>query len=111
MRCLGAARRQMDDGFGVGGRLEDRALPHQFGAQGMGVGEIAVMGDGQAAARQIGEDRLDVAGVGAAGGGIAVMADGETGPSDSWRRRELRPKTSPTRPDMALGDELAIVDR
>ena len=31
-------------------------------AQGMGVGEIAVMGDGEAAAGQIGEDRLDVAG-------------------------------------------------
>ncbi len=34
---------------------------HQFLAQGMGVGEIAVMRDGQAAARQIGEHRLDVA--------------------------------------------------
>ena len=37
-------------------------------------------------------------GVGAAGGGIAHMADGDMRPSDSWRRRMLRPKTSPTRP-------------
>ena len=29
--------------------------------KGMGVGQVAVMGDGQAAARQVGEDRLDVA--------------------------------------------------
>ena len=88
----------MHDGFGVGGGLEDRALPHQFGAQGMGIGEIAVMGDGDAAAGQIGEDRLDVAGVGAAGGGIAHMADREIGPSDCLAASELRPKASPTRP-------------
>ena len=73
----GTARRQMHDGFGVGGGLEDRALRHQFVAQGVGIGEIAVMRDGQAAARQIGEDGLDVAGIGAAGGGIAHMADRE----------------------------------
>ena len=80
MRTEMAARRQMDDGLGVGGRLEDRALAHQFVAQRMRVGEIAVMRDGDAAAREIGEHRLDVAGDGAAGGRIAHMADGETCP-------------------------------
>ncbi len=30
---LGAARGQMDDGFGVRGGMKDRALPHQLGAQ------------------------------------------------------------------------------
>ena len=95
---LGAARRQMDDGFGVGGGLEDRALLHQFLAQGMGVGQVAVMGDGQPAARQVGEDGLDVGGAAAAGGGIAVVADGETALADCAPAGEPRPKASPTRP-------------
>ena len=57
--------------------MEDRALRHQIGAQRMGVGEVTVMGDGEAAAGQVGEQGLDVAGAAAASGGIAVMSDGE----------------------------------
>jgi len=39
------------------------------------VGEIAVMRDREATARQFGEERLDIAQRGLAGGGIADMAD------------------------------------
>ncbi len=66
----------MEDHLGVGGRLEDRALAHQFAAQRQAVGEIAVVGDGEAAGVQLGEQRLDVAQDGLAGGRIADMADG-----------------------------------
>ena len=103
-----ASRRQMDDGFGVGGGLEDRALRHQFGAQRMRVGEIAVMGDGDAAAGQIGENRLDVAGKGTAGGGIAHMADRETA-LEVARGVGIAPKRVAHQAQMPLGDELAIV--
>src|SRR5438477_4027542 len=43
--------------------------------QRMGVGEIPVMGDGEAAKFEIGEQRLDIAQGSLAGGGIAHMAD------------------------------------
>ena len=43
---------------------------------GHGVGEVAVVGDGEAAAGELGEERLDVAPTDAAGGGVADMADG-----------------------------------
>ena len=74
---LGRARHQMNDGLGVGGALEDRALPHQLGAQGVGVGQVAIVRDRKPAARQVGEHGLDIGGAAAAGGGIAVVADGE----------------------------------
>ena len=64
----------MDDDFGVGGRLEDRALVHQIGAKHHRVGDIAVMRHGKAAAGQIGIERLDVPQPRAAGGGIAHVA-------------------------------------
>ena len=44
--------------------------------QGQGVGEIAVVGDGETAAGELGEERLDVALERAAMGGVADMADG-----------------------------------
>ena len=66
----------MQDDLGVGGRLEDGAVAHQFAAQRQAVGEIAVVGDGEAAGIEFGEQRLDVAQDGAAGGGVADMADG-----------------------------------
>ena len=65
----------MVDHLGVGRRLEQAAHPHQFLAQEVGVGEVAVVGEGQTAEIEIGEDRLDIAVGGAAGRGVAVMAD------------------------------------
>jgi len=63
------------DRFGVGGRLEDRAFRDQPLAQGQEVGQIAVVGQGDAARFQIGEHRLNVADETAAGGGIASVPD------------------------------------
>ena len=65
----------MDDHLGVAGRLEDRAAPDERGAQRHGVGQIAVVGDREAALGKFGEQRLDVAQRGLAGGRIADMAD------------------------------------
>ena len=65
--------------------LEDRALL-KFLPQRMGIGKIAVMGDGQAATREIRENGLDVGGPAAAGGGITVMADGKAAFEISGRR-------------------------
>ena len=71
-----AARDEMQDDFGVGGRLEDRAIADEIAAQRQAVGQIAVMGDGEAAGADFGEQRLDIAQNGFAGGRIAHMADG-----------------------------------
>jgi hypothetical protein len=51
------------------------AHAHQFLAQQVGVGEVAVMGERQTAEVEIGEDRLDIAVGRAAGRGVAVVAD------------------------------------
>ena len=69
-------RDQMQDHLGVGGRLHHGAVADEFAAQRQAVGEVAVVGDGEAAGVEFGEQRLHVAQDGAAGGGIADMADG-----------------------------------
>ncbi len=70
------ARHQMQDHLGVRGRLHHRAFVDQMAAQRQAVGQVAVMADGEAAAFQFGEQRLDIAQDGFAGGRIADMADG-----------------------------------
>ena len=72
------ARDEMQDHLGVGGRLHDRAVAHQLAPQGQAVGQVAVVADGEAAAVELGEQRLHVAQDGLAGGGIADMADRAT---------------------------------
>src|SRR5262245_51806001 len=67
----------MEDDLGVGGRLHQRAVTHQLPAQRQSVGEIAVVADGEAAAVELGEQRLHVAQDGLAGGRIAHMPDGD----------------------------------
>ena len=67
---------QVEDHLGVRGRLEDRAVADQVAADRQEVGQVAVVGEGDAAAFQVGEHRLDVAEERAAGGGIAGVADG-----------------------------------
>ena len=57
----------MQDDFGIRGGLEDRALAHQLVPQEVEIGQVAVVGDGDAALVQIGEHRLDVAQETAAG--------------------------------------------
>ena len=71
-----AARDQVEDDFGVGGRLEDGAFADQLAVQEFEVGQVAVVGDGDAALVQVGEHRLDVAQEAAAGGGVAGVAHG-----------------------------------
>ena len=50
-----AARHQMEDHLGVGGRLADGAFLDQRLAQGERVGEVAVMGEREAARVEIDE--------------------------------------------------------
>ena len=67
---------QMDDDFGVGRRLEDRATLHEGAAQRIGIREVAVVAQREAAELELGEKRLDVAQDGAAARGVARVADG-----------------------------------
>ena len=67
-RRVAAGGDQVDDHLGIAGRLEDRTLVDQFVAQPGGVRDIAVVGDGKTAARQVGEQGLDIAQARAAGG-------------------------------------------
>ena len=67
----------MQDDFGVGGRLADGAGGDELAAQRQRVGEIAVVGDGEAAGIEVGKQRLHVAQDGVAGGGVAVVAEGD----------------------------------
>ena len=96
-RGLLRARDQMQDHLGVGGRLHDGAVVHEFAPQRQAVGEIAVMADGKAERIELGEERLHVAQQCLAGGRIADMAAGRIMPgrrSITWRLE----KVSPTRP-------------
>ena len=52
---------EVEDHLGVRGRLADRAIADQRLADRQAVGEVAVVGDGEAAAIEFGEERLDVA--------------------------------------------------
>ena len=66
--------------------MEQAALAHQVLAQGYGVGQVAVMADGESAILEVGEQRLDVALDGLAAGRIAVMADGRAAGQAADRR-------------------------
>ena len=68
-------RHQMQDDLGVAGRLEHRAALHQLLPDHLGVGEVAVVGDREAAEMQIAEQRLHVAQRILAGGRITRVAD------------------------------------
>ena len=58
---LAAGGDQMQQRLGVGGGGEDRALLLQLALHGHGVGDVAVVGDGEAAVGEFGEQRLHVA--------------------------------------------------
>ena len=72
---LPRARHEMEDDLGIGGRLADGAVAHEFTPQRQAVGEVAVVRDREAAAVEFGEKRLNVAQDGAAGRRIADVAD------------------------------------
>ena len=52
---------QMIDDFGVGGGMKNRAVFDQLPTQGKAVGQVAVVGQSQAAEIEFSEQRLDVA--------------------------------------------------
>lgn len=67
----------MHDHFGIAGGLEDRAGFHQFTAEHVGVGQIAVMGNAKPANRNVTVHWLNITNSALTGGGVAVMADGD----------------------------------
>ena len=70
-----AARDEVQNDFGVRRRLVDRAVADQFAAERHGVGQVAVVRDGEAAGVELGEQRLHVAQDRLAGRRIAHVAD------------------------------------
>ncbi len=70
-------RDEVEDDFGVAGGLEDGAAGFEICAEFGGVGDVAVVGDGDAAFVAVDGERLGVADDGVAGGGVAGVADGE----------------------------------
>ena len=73
--ALGASRDQMDDDLGVGGRLKDRARGNQLAPERQRIGQVAVMGQRQAAGVDVREQRLHVPERGFADRRITHMAD------------------------------------
>ena len=55
--------------------MKDRAVGDEFVAEITGVGEIAVMGNGETAEGEVGEERLHIAQNGSAGRGVARVAN------------------------------------
>jgi len=72
----GGARGEMDDDFRVAGGLENRAFVFHPAAQFVGIGEVAVVGQGQFAAVAVRDDGLGIVERSIAGGGIARVAHG-----------------------------------
>jgi hypothetical protein len=66
----------MNDHLGVGGSGEDRTALFQLVAHFLGVDQVAVMGDGDAAPGIVDGDRLAVLDIVAAGRGVAHVPDG-----------------------------------
>ena len=79
-------RRKQKHNLGVGRRLADRAPAYEFSPQRQPVGQIAVVGDREAASLEFGEQRLDVAQRRLACRGIAHVTD--RGPS--WQAVNCR---------------------
>ena len=67
----------IDDGFGIGGAMEDAAVQLMLCTQGTGVDQVAVVAQGQVSLHMADDDGLDVVVVFSAGGGVADVADGD----------------------------------
>ena len=98
---------QMQDRLGVGGRGEDRALLLQRALHGQALVMLPLWAIGEAAVGKLGEEGLHVAQAGAAGGGVARVADraGARQPVD----HRLLGEGVADQADMALDVELAAV--
>ena len=67
---------QMNDHLAVRGGLKDGAVGFEFMAKHLRIDEIAVMGERKIAEGKIHRERLNVFEILAAGGRVAIMADG-----------------------------------
>ncbi len=72
------SRVQMQDDFGVGGRLEDGAIAHHLVLQLAGIDEISVVTDGNLTVSAIDKERAGIGGTTLAGGRIAHVPHGQT---------------------------------
>ncbi len=107
--AVGTARHQMEDRFGVGRRLEDGALVHEVFAQKMRIGQIAVMGQRNGTARQIGIHGLDIAREGAAGRRVAHVTE-SLGALQLLGMGTVVAEDIADQSRMAFGDELHAVE-
>jgi hypothetical protein len=98
----------VEDDLRVRGRLEDRAAPLQPVLQGDRVGEVAVVGDRETAAGELGEQRLDVALDRSAMGRITDVADGAVALEGVHHRR--RGKAVADQAEVPGAVELASVE-
>ena len=85
-RAFGGVRHQVEHDFGIAGRLEDGAAAAEVGAQFGGIGDVAVVRDGDLALVADHGERLGVEQHGVAGGGVAGVADGQV----AGQRRRAR---------------------
>jgi len=103
------ARHEVVDDLGVGRRLEEAALADQHAAQEGRVGQVAVVAEREAAEVELGEERLDVAQDGLAGGGVAVVPDRE--PARQRLDHALRAEVVADLAERAMAVELPAVRR
>ena len=91
----GWLREHHDDDFAVHGGLKNQPAAFQRVAELGGVRQIAIVGDGDLAAHAIHRERLRVADVRRAGGGIARVADGHVADQvmENFRVENLRHQT------------------
>ena len=76
LAVAGGSGKPVQNDFAVDRGLKNGAALFKFLAQDSGVGEVAVVRDGNLTARTIHRERLRVANVGTAGGGIARVSNG-----------------------------------
>ena len=90
----GRLREHHDDDFAVHGGLKNQPAAFQLVAELGGVRQVAVVGDGDLSAHAIHRQRLRVAEVRRAGGGIACVADGHVAHEvmENFRVENLRHK-------------------
>ena len=100
---------EVSDDLAVCGGLEDRALALQLPAEGVGVGEVSVMGQGHAALVVVHQDGLDVALVVAAGGAVADVAHSDAPLPQGGKA--LRAEDIPHQTHVPVGpDDPVVVD-
>ena len=75
-RGLGGTADEVHQHFGIGVRVENRALVLEFAAQRGAVGQIAVVAQGHIAVMETEDERLDVVAAAGTGRGVTHVTDG-----------------------------------